>query len=76
MNNTLTQQLKDDFARASGHKMSADNNPSDFSAFLYEKLLKTISDTLAEELAKQPESKPYFDSFQKNLNHKLGSSFS
>ncbi|WP_439697402.1 hypothetical protein ACFGVS_03100 [Mucilaginibacter sp. AW1-7] len=75
LNNLLTQQLKGEFTRQSGDKLTADNNPADFAVFLYEKQLKAIAETVTEELTKTPAAKPYLDSFQKNLQHKLGSSF-
>ena len=75
INNPLTQHLKAEFQNASGQKLIADNNPAEFAVFLYEKLLKGVTDAIAEELAKTPDGKPYLDDFQKNLQHKLGSSF-
>jgi hypothetical protein len=76
LNTNLTQALKDEFIRESGNKLSPENNSSEFAVFLYEKLLSGVTEALKEELTKSPESKPYLDSFQKNLEHKLGSSFS
>jgi hypothetical protein len=76
LNTNLTQTLKDEFIRESGNKLSPENNPSEFAIFLYEKLLSGITEAVKEELNKSPESKPYMDSFQKNLQHKLGSAFS
>jgi hypothetical protein len=75
LNTNLTQDLKDEFIRESGSKLSPDNNPSEFAVFLYEKLLSNLTDAIKEELTRNPEGKPYLDSFQKNLDHKFGSSF-
>jgi hypothetical protein len=75
LNTNLTQALKDEFVRVSGNKLSPDNNPAEFAVFLYEKLLSGVTEAVKEELTKSPEGKPYMDKFQKNLEHKLGSSF-
>ncbi|WP_162996982.1 hypothetical protein [Mucilaginibacter kameinonensis] len=72
LNHQLTQQLRNEFESEAGNKLIPDNNPTEFAVFLYEKLLKGLSATLKEELAKSPENKGALTSFQNNLEQKLG----